>query len=338
MSSTEWSEHFKFLPQGAKIQSFIVGDHNIVLGFEDPDGYNNDFNRFFGETIGRVGNRISGARIENLNDKSYTLHANNGSHSLHGGREGWGKKTFDGPQQVQRDGRLALHFTYLSPDGDEGYPGTVKLDVWYYPSVTKATIGKHQVVTLEIEYEAQLVGDEVEETAINVTNHSYFNISGASTIEGTSATLSTNLHQETDNESIPTGVIKPFPGIEKNEAFTLGSEEPDVDHCFIFNDKPKTVQLDTRSQQLEKLCEFRHSNTGIHLEALSTEPAFQFYTGKYIDVPAVYGQPARGARSGMCIEAQRYVNAINVDDYRSMVVLRRGQTYGSRTVYRATIS
>lgn len=142
-----------------------------MLGFDDADEYSKTAHPFFGENIGRVANRISGAKINKLNGKSYELAVNNGPNSLHGGKAGWGKKKFDGPENVQRDGRPALHYTYLSPDGDEGYPGTVQLDLWYYPTVTKSTLDKNQVVSLEIEYEARLVGDDVEETAINVTNH-----------------------------------------------------------------------------------------------------------------------------------------------------------------------
>jgi aldose 1-epimerase len=77
-----------------------------------------------------------------------------------------------------------------------------------------------------------------------------------------------------------------------------------------------------------------HLQTGIYLEVLSTEPAFQFYTGAYIDVPAVEGLPARGPRSGFCVEPSRYVNAPNVDEWKGMVLLKKGQTYGSRSVYR----
>jgi aldose 1-epimerase len=166
-------------------------------------------------------------------------------------------------------------------------------------------------------------------------HHSYFNLCGSSTIEGTEVTLSTALHQEVDEASIPTGQIKPYPGIVANETFTLGPEEPDVDHCFVVVNDPSNVPIDTRVMPLNKLASFYHPATGVHLEAHSTEPAFQFYTGKYIDVPAVGDQPARGPRSGFCVEASRYVDAINNEGWRSMVVLKRGQKYGSRTVYRA---
>ncbi len=169
-------------------------------------------------------------------------------------------------------------------------------------------------------------------------NGSYFNIGDGPTLEGTKATVSTNLHQVVDDTSVPTGAIEPFPGIQANEEFTIGAQEPDIDHCFIVNADPKSVPLDTRKETMNKLCQFYHPSTKIHLEALSTEPAFQFYTGKNINVPEMDGLPARGPRSGMCIEATRYINAINDERWRNMVVLKKGQIWGSRTIYRAWVA
>jgi len=103
---------FSFLPQGAIIQEFKVAGHNIVLGYPDPEPYANS--PFFGETIGRVANRIKNAEIE-VNGKSYKLSANEGPNQLHGGSSGWGKKTFHGPQPVNRGGKEAVLFTYFPP-------------------------------------------------------------------------------------------------------------------------------------------------------------------------------------------------------------------------------
>jgi aldose 1-epimerase len=147
----------------------------------------------------------------------------------------------------------------------------------------------------------------------------------------------TNLHMVTDDNDIPTGAIEPYPGIPQNEEFTFGAAEPNPDHCFVMNSDPSTVKLDTRHEPMNKLVKLSHPDTKLHFEALSTEPAFQLYAGRFIDVPAMDGQPARGARSGMCVEASRYVNAINNDKWRDMVVLKKGQTWGSRTIYRAWV-
>jgi len=169
MANAGFPDAFTFLQQGGIIQEFKVGGKNIVLGFPSEESYKTKHSPFFGETIGRVANRISGAKINNLNGKSYSLTANNGPNSLHGGAEGWGKRDFGGPTPVSRNGKEALLYTYLSKDGEEGYPGTVDLRLWYVGSVEK-----HEGVdkiSLEIEYEVELIGDEVEETAVGVTNH-----------------------------------------------------------------------------------------------------------------------------------------------------------------------
>ncbi|KAK0829867.1 hypothetical protein LTR73_004004 [Friedmanniomyces endolithicus] len=331
-SAKKASDAFKFLPQGALIQEFLLGTQNIVLSFPSPASYKSPRNPFFGENIGRLANRVSGARINNLNGKSYDLAANNGPNSLHGGKEGWGKKDFEGPETVERGGREAMLWKYLSKDGEEGYPGTVELRLWYFMGVEKD--GGVEKTSLEIEYEVELVGDEVGETVVGVTNHSYFNISDGPTLEGTVVNLATNLHQVTDAHDIPTGAIEPFPGMPANEDFTLGAKEPDPDHCFILNSDPATVKIDTRQEPMQRMISLYHPGSKIHFETLSTEPAFQFYTGRGIDVPEMDGMPARGPRSGMCIEASRYVNAVNEEKLRHMVVLKKGEKFGSRTIYR----
>lgn len=168
-SSKHFSDSFTFLPQGGIIQEFKVGNKNIVLGFPSAASYKTPHNPFFGETIGRVANRVSGAKINDLNGKSYALAANNGPNSLHGGAAGWGKKDFEGPKPVQRNGKEAVEFKYLSKDGEEGYPGTVELRLWYTAGVESD--GGVEKTSLEVEYEVELVGEECEETAVAVTNH-----------------------------------------------------------------------------------------------------------------------------------------------------------------------
>ena len=173
MAASASNSSFEFLPQGGIIKEFKIGGRNIVLGFPSAESYRSKSSPFFGENIGRLANRISGAKINNLNGKSYSLTANNGPNTLHGGVEGWGKRDFDGPKPVERNGREAVLFKYLSKDGEEGFPGTVELRLWYIAGVDKDEgVDK---TSLEIEYEVELVGDEVEETAVGVTNHRYDN-------------------------------------------------------------------------------------------------------------------------------------------------------------------
>lgn len=136
-----------------------------------------------------------------------------------------------------------------------------------------------------------------------------------------------------DSEDIPLGHIERYPGLRANEPFLLGAEEPDVDHCFIADTNASNIPVDTRTRPLSKLVSMKHSATGVNLEIYSTEPAFQFYLGRHISVPASEHGPERGPRSGMCIEPSRYINAVNYPEWRGMVVLRRGEKYGSHTRY-----
>jgi aldose 1-epimerase len=163
---------FTFIPLGAILQRVQLGDLNIVQNFPVAELYQAYNNPYFGETIGRVANRISGAKINRLNGRSYPLAANNGPNSLHGGTVGWGKRVFEGPISVERNGSEAIRFKYISPHGEEGYPGTIEVRV-YYTTTTVQHDSKH-IFVLEAEYEAELVGDDdVEETVVAMTNHRY---------------------------------------------------------------------------------------------------------------------------------------------------------------------
>lgn len=170
-----------------------------------------------------------------------------------------------------------------------------------------------------------------------MTNHSYFNLSGGPTIEGTKVTLATNLHLPLDDSSIPTAGPTPYAGVTANTPFTLGATSPSFDDCFTFP-TPNPPQLDTRSSTLQLLVSASHPTTDIHLEVYSTDPGFQFYTGAHISVPEVEHEgkkiAARGPRAAFCVEPSRFVNAVNVKEWSGQVVLRKGEIYGSRHVYR----
>jgi len=169
-----------FLPLGAIIQELRVDGINIVQGFPKQSYYEAHNDPFFGETIGRVANRIGGAKLNSLNGgKSYALATNNGPNNLHGGVVGWGKKIWNGPALVGikeipgvgefTEGGESVKFSLVSPDGDEGFPGTVEASVVY--TVGEQNQDGKKVLVLGIEYEAELV-DGAEETVINMTNHS----------------------------------------------------------------------------------------------------------------------------------------------------------------------
>lgn len=332
---------FSFLPLGAIIHTFLVGPKNvnIVQNFPSQSTYITHNSSFFGETIGRVANRIASGKFS-LNNKEYTLAQNNGPHALHGGNVGWGKQIWKGPTLVGvrsiagfegLQGGESVKFELTSEDGDEGYPGTVDVSVVY--TAGTQTIGGKEARVLGIEYEARLVGG-AESTVVNITNHTYFNLAGRPTIEGTEVSLCTAEFLPVDAGGIPTSAATAsYPAVTANKTFTLGASEPDIDDCFVVS--PPSIPLDTRPSPLTRLVKAYHPDSKIHLEVLSTEPAFQFYTGKYVDVEAVEGLEKRGARAGFCVEPSRYVDAINREEWQGQVVLRPGEVYGSRTVYRA---
>ena len=167
-----------------------------------------------------------------------------------------------------------------------------------------------------------------------LTRYSYFNIGNGPTIEGTEAQLFTNDYLPIDSTGIPLGPLEKFPRDVSNP-FILQSSEPHIDDIFIMQPAPSKIPLDTRSQPMNLLARFSHPDTHMHLEVHSTEPAFQFYTGKYVDVPAVEGAPARGEGAGFCVEPSRYVNAVNEPKWRGMTVLKPGEVFGCKNMYRA---
>lgn len=334
MSSQSYESAFTFIAQGAAIQEFKVDGHNIVLGFPEAKFYKSHNAPYFGETIGRTTNRVKDARIHHLNGKTYSLHSNDGPNCLHGGAQGWGKKDFHGPVPVNRNGKEGVQFTYLSNDGEEGYPGTVECKVWY-------TAGKEDDQTvLDVEYQVEFVGDECEETVVGVTNHSYFNLNpNSKTIEGHAISLSTDQHLALDSNSVPTGEITAHASAPKpNTLFFLGRSSPSFDDCFVL-DPPKIIPLDTRNLPLRTLVRISHPGTKLHLEILSTEPAFQFYTGEHIDVPELESSSgekiaAKGARAGIAVEPSRYVDAQR-SEWRGQCLLKRGEVWGAKSQYRA---
>lgn len=328
------------LPLGAIIQAVKVKDINIVHGFPTQELYEKHNSPYYGETIGRVANRIKNATIDNLNGKVYNLAANSGTNTLHGGESGWGKQIWQGPTPVgvrkvpgldNLDGGESVQYALLSKDGDQGFPGSVEVKVTY-TSGTQQVDGK-QTTVLAMEYEAVLL-DGAEETPVNITNHSYFNLTNEATFDGTQVSLGTNQYVPIDSNGIPTSNPVSYPGTDTTKTFTLGAAEPRFDNCFTPVTDAASVPIDTRNEPLRCNMKAYHPATGIHLEVLSTEPGFQFYTGDFTNVPAIGGQPERGSRSSFCCEPGRWVNAVNVPEWRGMTVLSKGDTYGSRIVYR----
>jgi aldose 1-epimerase len=296
---------------------------DVVLGYEDLAGYLGDTS-YLGSLIGRYANRIARGRFT-LGGSAFALATNNGPNHLHGGNVGFGKRAWraaivSGPEAE------ALELRLTSPDGDEGYPGTLEVTVVY--SLT-ADGG------LRIDYSATSDRD----TIVNLTNHSHFNLAG----EGSGDVLGHELAIEADEFTpvdatlIPTGERRPVEGtpLDFRKAAAIGARIADAyeqlkvgggyDHNFVLRGAVGTLRRAARVVE---------PKSGRVLEVLTTEPGLQFYSGNFLD-GSVVGKSGKAYahRGAFCLEAQLFPDSPNRPEFPS-AVLRRGATYTQTTVYR----
>src|SRR5215213_260183 len=281
----------------------------IVLGFETLDEYAR-CPRYFGALIGRHANRIAGGRFS-LNGVEYQLPRNNGANHLHGGFKGFDKRVWD-----VRESEKALHLTYFSKDGEEGYPGNVTASVDY-------TLLDNE---LRVDYRATTERD----TIVNLTNHSYFNLRGAGTILDHELTLNADHFTPVSEDLIPTGEIKPVEGtpMDFRKAKAIGSDLGKVaggyDHNFVLNNWDGTLRLAARLYE---------PVSGRALEILTTEPGMQFYSGNFLDGSLIgRNGVAYALYTGLCLEPQYFPDAPNHPNFPS-TVLRPGEAYTQTTIY-----
>jgi aldose 1-epimerase len=312
----------KLISFGATLVSLKVPDKNgkladIVLGYDDLTGYIN-CRRYFGCTIGRCTNRIANAKFR-LDGKEYTLVANDGKHHLHGGIRGFHKAPWQG-QPFERDDGCGVIFKYLSPDGEEGYPG--KLNV----SVTYTLTGNNE---LQISYEA--VTDK--KTIVNFTNHSCFNLAGHNKGDILSHRIEINAGKITvvDNDYIPTGQIKDIKDTEFDLTKpiligeNIGKFKLGYDFNYILN-KPSLAELSVAARVVEQ-------KSGRVMEVYTTEPAVQFYTGNLLDGIKGKEEAIYNKHNAFCLEAQHYPDSPNHPEFPS-VVLQPSEVYRQLTIYK----
>ena len=296
---------------------------DIVLGFDTAEPY---FTKspYFGSIIGRYGNRIANARFS-LGGETYTLPANNGPHSLHGGAVGWDKVVWRGDPFQNADG-VGVVLRYTSPDGDQGYPGTVQATVTY---------GLRADNSLVIDYEATTD----KPTVVNLTHHSYFNLGGARTpdILGHQLLIPADRYTPTDATLIPTGEVAPVEGtpFDFRTPHAIG-ERINQDHPQLVNGKgyDHNWVIGRSGEPPALVARVVEPVTGRTLEVESTEPGLQFYAGNFLD-GTITGKGGRvyGHRSGFCLEPQHYPDSPNQPSFPS-TELRPGETYRSQTVLR----
>ena len=315
----------KIMTYGAIVTELHMPDRtgkldDVVLGFDNLEGYLKG-HPYFGAIVGRVGNRIAKGKFT-LNGATYQLATNNGPNHLHGGIKGFDKVVWAAEPLQVADG-VAVKLSYLSPDGEEGYPGNCKVEVVY--TLTEMN-------ELRIDYTVTTDKD----TVANVTNHSYWNLLGAENggILGHLMMLKANDYTPVDETLIPTGEFKPVAGTPMDfraphaigeRIQQVGGNPVGYDHNYIL-DKPMA--------QLGLVARVEEPKTGRILEIFSTEPGVQFYSGNFLDGTlkgkkgVVYPQ-----YHGFCLETQHYPDSINHPNFPTYVV-EAGQTYKSTTVHK----
>lgn len=313
---------------GGIITSLRTPDRNgqladIVLGFDTLEGYLSD-PPYFGAIIGRYGNRIAKGRFT-LDGVAYTLATNNGENHLHGGIRGFDKVVWDAAPFENASG-AGVVFRHTSPDGDEGYPGTLAVEVTY-------------TLTNDDELVVDYLATTDKATPVNLTQHSYFNLAGngAGDILGHVLQLDAGRYTPVDAGLIPTGAIAPVEGTpfdfrtpmaigaridEDHEQLKRGGG---YDHNFV---------LDRSSSGLVHAARVVEPTTGRTLDIATTEPGIQFYSGNFLD-GTITGKRGHvyAHRTGFCLETQHYPDSPNQPDFPS-TILRPGAEYRSRTVFR----
>jgi aldose 1-epimerase len=306
---------------GGIVTSIKVPDKNgkfddIVLGYDSLKGYLIE-TPYFGAIVGRCANRISNGKFT-LDGKTYTLPTNEGKHHLHGGMVGFDKKIWE-PTPLTDDSTSTLKLTYLSPDGEEGYPGNLDVTVVY--SLT----GDNK---FKIEYTART--DKA--TPINLTHHTYFNLAGTSGRNILDHVLYINADRYcvSNPDLTPTGEIRDVEGTNMDFrtpmpiGARIGMVPGGYDHNYVLNNKG----------QFGKVAELYDPKTGRVIEVFTTEPGMQFYSGNFLDGSIVgeYGLVYQ-KHYGLCLETQRFPDAINQPNFPDNI-LRPGETYKQLTIYK----
>jgi aldose 1-epimerase len=328
----------KVATYGATLTELDVPDRagtpdDVVLGFDSLGGYLGK-EPYFGATVGRVGNRIANARFT-LGGRTYRLAANDGPNHLHGGIRGFDKVVWDA-RVVGNAGAPAVEFTYLSRDGEEGYPGNCRVSVTYELRGTALCL--RYTVTTDTD------------TPVNVTNHSYFNLAGPEngSILAHELTLYADRYTPVGAGLIPTGEIRGVAGTPMDfltptaigaRISEVGSGPSGYDHNYVVNSPSAALPppMDTGGAgPLLHVATVRDPTFGRVMDVWSTEPGVQFYTGNFLD-GSITGKKGVTYRQygAFALETQHFPDSVNHASFPSYV-LKAGGTYRSVTLYSFT--
>ncbi len=296
---------------------------DVVLGFDNFADYESK-SPFFGCITGRYANRIAGGKF-NLDGQTYSLAVNNGPNHLHGGKIGFDKKVWQA-SPIQNEKGVGLTLQYTSPDGEEGYPGTLKCEATYLLTNDSA---------LEITYSATTD----KPTVLNLTNHSYFNLAGEGngSILNHDLTLHADQYTPTDDTLIPNGTLAPVKGtpLDFTTPHPIG-ERIGAD----FNPLIQGVGYDhnyviSGPDRLKKAAHVKDTVSGRVLEVFTTQPGVQLYTGNHLKVTGKQGHEYK-SRDGFCLETQHYPDSPNHTTFPTPV-LRPGEIYQHTCIYKFSV-
>ncbi len=313
VSVTDFGAHLV----SVKVPDSDGGMADVVLGFDTVAGYQ-QYGGYLGGTIGRFGNRIAGGRFT-LNDKTYQLALNDGENTLHGGDEGFDQKWWDA--EIVSDN--AVKFSYVSPDGEENYPGTLRVSVAY------SFDGRD----LQISYTAQSDKD----TIVNLTNHAYFNLAGKGTVLEQSLQVASDFVTDATPALIPTGELLAVEGtpLDLNWSSKIGSAIDKRDDCRLIDGANGfDVNYVLKGEGLRVSAVLKDTASGRSMTVLTTEPAIQVYSGQGLDAVGHNGM-RYSAYSGLALETQHYPDSPNHPNFPS-TVLKANDIYTSTTIYRFT--
>ncbi len=309
----------KIINYGAAIVSIETTDvhghmADVVLGFDDMCGYESTGNPYFGACCGRFANRLAGGRFS-IDGTEYSMAINNGPNGLHGGIMGFDKKIWT----AKIVGDSSVKMSLVSPDGEEGYPGTLHVDLVY-------------MLTDDNELKLEYTATTDKKTIVNLTNHSYFNLAGSGSIHGHLIRINADQWTVVDEHSTPTGELCDVAGTEMDlrDPTPIGRNIDQVqglgyDHNYCIN-QPAPGELTLAASVFEP-------HSGRTMECWTTEPGVQFYTGNYMQHIQGKSGAIYDKQEGFCLETQHYPDSPNHPDFPS-TVLAPGETYSQTTIYK----
>ena len=309
---------------GGRLVSVMVPDKNgkmtdVVLGYDNIQQYVDNPNNNYGGLIGRYGNRIANGKFT-LDGVEYQLPQNNNGHCLHGGPEGYHTVVWDAKQVNDQ----SVELTYLSKDGEAGFPGNLNLKVTY-------TLTNDNAV--DIKYEATTD----KPTVVNLTNHSYFNLSGVpgSQILDHSIMIAADTYVPVDETLIPTGTLDPVEGTPMDFRIdkTIGKDiEADYEPLVFGNGYDHNWVLKNEGE-FDKVAEVAGDESGIHMSVLTDLPGVQIYTANFLDGEKGRDGAVYEMRDAICLETQYYPDAIHHENFPGPIC-KKGEKYDTRTAYR----